>query len=157
MKVYVENVEKVVTDLYSFSGETRAVLKHILRAIAERIATRERASLGGHSRSGKQAASVRTTVKEYGDRLVSASAVVGGNKRVRYGHAFERGFDGAVQVPAHESRSRFGKRFSVRAYQMHHKVRAHGYLAAALHAEAASAPVEIGAAIGAVAQRKGLA
>lgn len=157
MKVYVENVERVVTDLYSFSEETRQSLRLVLLAIANRIAERERASLGGRSRTGKMAASVRTTARVYGDRLVSASVVVGGARRVRYAHAFERGFDGVVQVPAHESRSQFGKRFSVRAYDRHHLVAAHGYLGAALQSEADSAPAEIGAAIGAVARRKGLA
>lgn len=157
MKLYVENVERVVTDLYSFSEETRQALRSVLLSIANRIAERERASLGGNSRTGKMAASVRTTAREYGDRLVSASVVVGGTRRVRYAHAVERGFDGAVQVPAHESRSQFGKRFSVRAYERHHRVTAHGYLAAALQSEADGAAVEIGAAIGAVARRKGLA
>ncbi len=101
--VYVENVDKVTTQLWSFTPQVMVNLKAAMLAVANRIAARERASLGAHSRTGRMAGSVKTKVQAWRDVSVSAVVTVGGGKRggAPYAHLFERGFTGVESVKAH--------------------------------------------------------
>lgn len=161
--VYVENVDRVTTQLYSFTPQVVVDLKAAMLGIAQRIAQRERSSLAAHSKTGKMAGSVRTKVTAFRDLSVDAVVTVGGRRSAPYANLFERGFSGSESVRAHQRSASRGvggadlgvaqlmsgpmRQFSVRAYERSVVYKPRGYLNAAKEAERSQTLSAIAAAV----------
>jgi hypothetical protein len=160
--ITVEGVERVVTSLFRFSNEVTARILAATELRCESILYRERADLGRHSKTGAQAASVRTRIKAYGVKpgfgaaAIYGSVIVGGRRDSRQARVFEHGANWTVQVPAHASTSEFGKKFSVAAHAMAFKRPAHEYLTKALNIEGPRYAHDVAVAVGDAAQSTGM-
>lgn len=115
-RVYVVVEERVSTRLLAFPEAAAQRIAYALQAEGENVAKAARAAVGAHGR-GKLAASVKVKTKTYRDVAVWTSISMGGTRATRHGHLYERGFSGTETVPAHDSRSRFGKVFTVKDYR----------------------------------------
>lgn len=160
MNVFVENEDRVLTALWAFPPEVVERLKIMLHGVAARIAARERDALSGHSKSGRQASSVRVKVSAFRDVSVTATVTVGGKRTAPHAHLFEEGFVGTETIRAHTRKKSSARRangarvfgsFDVRSYERSVRYRKHGYLNAAKEAERAATLEAVAYAVGSAA------